>query len=333
MSAALPVTDRFFELRFESIGGLGAHGAGQILATAAVLRMGLNAAQFSSYGSEKKGSLVRTFVRLGPSNRPVRTSAPVDAPDVTVVFHPALLQNAVTFSGLRANGLVVYNAPDGPMPETFSTLPRTARVVRVDALGIAVAEKSRPNAALLGTLCASLPFFDLDGVRHALSEELGGKHPEAVAASERAFTRGAAEFTEYHGVGRLEGDLRVIKPEPVWGFATQPAGGVIPLPGNTVWNDLSMSRTGWMPVLDRAKCTHCGSCDLVCPDLCLVWGDGEAGSRYERELFGVDYQYCKGCMRCVESCPSGALTKVAETAGLATRLRVAKFPELTEVRP
>ena len=74
--------DRFLELRFESIGGLGAHGASQVLATAAVLRMGLNAAQFSSDDSEKKGSLVRSFVRLGPAHLPVRTSAPVDAPDV-----------------------------------------------------------------------------------------------------------------------------------------------------------------------------------------------------------------------------------------------------------
>ena len=57
----------FFEVRFESIGGLGAHGASQILATAAVLRMGLNAAQFSSYGSEKKGSLVRSFLRHSAS--------------------------------------------------------------------------------------------------------------------------------------------------------------------------------------------------------------------------------------------------------------------------
>ena len=89
---AWPYGDRFFELRFESIGGLGAHAAGQILATAAVLRMSLNAAHFSSYGSEKKGSLVRSFVRLGPPDRPVRTSAPVETPDGVVVCHAALVR-------------------------------------------------------------------------------------------------------------------------------------------------------------------------------------------------------------------------------------------------
>lgn len=326
MTATL--ADRFFELRFEAIGGLGAHGASQILATAAVLRLGLNAAQFSSYGSEKKGSLVRSFVRLGPTNRAIRTSAPVEAPDVIVVFHAALLGNALTFSGLRADGVLIYNAPAGPPPETLAALPRTARAVRVDALGIAVSETSRPNAALLGTLCRVVPFLAIDHVRAALADEFSVKHPEAVAHNERAFNRGAAEFDVYEGIGHADGDLPVVRSEPLWGYLTQPPGGIIPEPGNTVWNDLSISRTGWMPVLDRETCTQCGICDLVCPDLCLVWGAGDPSGRFERELKGIDYRYCKGCMRCVESCPSGALTRVAETRGLANRLRVPKFPAL-----
>ena len=45
---------------------------------------------------------------------------------------------------------------------------------------------------------------------------------------------------------------------------------------------------------------------------------------------GVDYRYCKGCMRCVESCPASAMTKKAETPGLAERLRVPLFPDLID---
>lgn len=321
-------TDRFFEVRFESIGGLGAHAAGQVLGTAAVLRMGLNGAHFSSYGSEKKGSVVRSFVRLGPAGMPVRTSAPVETPDGIVVFHAALLRNPATFGGLRKDGALIYNAPAGPIPEPLTALPKTARVIRVDALGIAVAEKSRPNAVLLGTLCAVFPFLKADDVLHALTEEFAGKHPEAVASNTRAFQRGAAEFEVHEDVGRAEGDLPVIRSESVLGYETQPPGGVITEAGNTAWNDLSLSRTGWIPMLDHDKCIHCGSCDLVCPDLCLVWGDGAEGGKFERELMGIDYRYCKGCLRCVESCPSGALTRVAETPGLADEHRVPLFPDI-----
>lgn len=315
-----------FELRFESIGGLGAHAAGQILATAAVLRMGLNGAHFSSYGSEKKGSRVRSFVRLGPGDRPIRTSAPVEAPDAIVVFHAALLRDAATFAGLRARGTFIFDAPAGAAPPALAQLPRTARVLRVDARGIAAAERSRPNAALLGTLCAAFPFLDTEIVLEALTEEFAGRRPEAVAANERAFRRGGAETEEIAGAGEAAGDLPLARPEPAWGYRTQPPGGIIPLPGNSAWNDLSISRTGTMPVLDAEKCVHCGLCDLVCPDLCFVWRDGPSGGAFERTLAGIDYRYCKGCVRCVESCPTGALTREIETAGLAERLRVPLFP-------
>ena len=73
--------DGFFGIRFESIGGLGAHLAGQILAEAGVLRQGLNGAHFSSYGSEKKGTPVKSFVRFcaarprGPHEQPDRDPA------------------------------------------------------------------------------------------------------------------------------------------------------------------------------------------------------------------------------------------------------------------
>lgn len=327
-TVALPHPDRFFEVRFESIGGLGAHAAGQVLASAAVVRMGFNGAHFSSYGSEKKGSLVRSFVRLGRADRPIRTSAPVETPDAIVVFHGALLRSPATLAGLRRDGTFVYNAPPGPVPAQLAALPRTARVIRVDALGIAVKEQSRPNAVLLGTLCAAFPFLDAETVLEALSDEFAGRHPEAVAANERAFRCGATEFEVMQAVGQAEGDLPIVRADPAWGYATQPIGGIIPEPGNTAWNDLSASRTGWIPVLAQEKCIHCGVCDLVCPDFCLVWRDADDGAEFARRLIGVDYRYCKGCLRCVESCPTGALAREMEAPGLAERLRVPLFPDL-----
>jgi pyruvate ferredoxin oxidoreductase gamma subunit len=328
---SLPNSDRFFELRFESIGGLGAHAAGQIVATAAVLRMGLNGAHFSSYGSEKKGSVVRSFIRLGAPDQPIRTSAPVESPDVIVVFHDALLSHPATLAGIRCGGTLIFPGPAGDPPARLTRLPRTVRVIRVDAQRIAVEEGSRPNAVLIGTLAAALPFLDFDILLQALSDEFAEKRPEAVATNERAFRRGAQEFENLPDVGRANGDLPIIRPSPLWGYETAPMGGIIPAAGNTVWNDLSTSRTGWVPVLDPDKCIHCGMCDMVCPDLCLVWtAEGNAPVPAAARLVGVDYRYCKGCLRCVESCSTGALTREAETPGLAEDLRTPLFPQLLD---
>jgi pyruvate ferredoxin oxidoreductase gamma subunit len=68
----------------------------------------------------------------------------------------------------------------------------------------------------------------------------------------------------------------------------------------------------------------------VCPDFCLVWEKGEESGRFERELTGVDYRYCKGCLRCVESCPASAMLKKAETPGFADQRCVPLFPDLVE---
>jgi pyruvate ferredoxin oxidoreductase gamma subunit len=329
-TAQLPTNRPFFSIRFESIGGLGANAAGQILARAAVVKMGLNAAQFSSYGSEKKGSLVRSFLRLAPPDRPIRTSAPVDRPDVIAAFHATLLRMPATFAGLRGDGTFIFNAPKGAAMDELARLPRTARVLRVDALGIAVKEKSRPNAVILGTLSGAFPFLNGEQVLAELSDEFKSKHPAAVACNEAAFKRGAAEFEEMQGVGEAEGDLPPLRPEPVLGYDTQAPGGIIPEPGNTVWNDNSPARSGFMPYFNSQRCIHCGMCDLVCPDYCLVWEDGEKGGLYQRELKGIDYRYCKGCLQCVETCPASAMTKRIETPGLAERARVPLYPDLID---
>ena len=326
---SLPDSGPFFEIRFESIGGLGAHAAGQIIASAAVLRMGLNGSHFSSYGSEKKGSVVRSFIRLAPADREIRTSAPIETPDVIVVFNGGLLAHPATLAGMRANGILIYSGYERDIPEGLARLPATTKVIRVDAQTIAAEERSRPNAVLMGTLTAALPFLDREAMLEALNETFAGRHPEAVAANERAFIRGAEEIEIIENVGHGEEDLPALSSNPLWGYRTAPIGGVLPLPGNTAHNDLRASRTGWMPVLDRDKCIDCGMCDMVCPDLCLVWStttedDGKPGVK----LDGIDYQYCKGCMRCVETCSTLAMTREAETAGLADELRIPLFPDL-----
>jgi pyruvate ferredoxin oxidoreductase gamma subunit len=325
---SLPNSDRFFELRFESIGGLGAHAAGKILATAAVLRMGLNGAQFSSYGSEKKGSAIKSFIRLGPAGQPIRTSAPVESPDVVVVFHRALLSHPATVAGLRAKGTLIFTGPPGEIPDGLARLPRTAKVIRIDAQRIAAEEKSRPNAVLVGTLAEAVPFFDSEILLQALADEFARKRPEAVASNQAAFHRGTAEFDILPDVGRAEGDLPVIRLDPFWGYQTAPLGGIILNAGSTAWNDLSTSRTGWLPVLDIEKCIHCGMCDMVCPDLCLVWtAEGNEPVPTAVRLNGIDYRYCKACLRCIETCPTGAMTREAETPGLAAELTESLFPQ------
>jgi Pyruvate/2-oxoacid:ferredoxin oxidoreductase gamma subunit len=80
----------YFEMRLESIGGLGANLCGKLLGELGACYLGLSAAAFSSYGSEKRGSPVRAFVRYAQGDVEIRHNSPVTDPNVLVLFHTAL---------------------------------------------------------------------------------------------------------------------------------------------------------------------------------------------------------------------------------------------------
>ena len=316
--------DGFFGIRFESIGGLGAHLAGQILAEAGVLRQGLNGSHFSSYGSEKKGSPVRSFVRLCAPDRELRTSDPIERPQVVAVFHEALIGSQDVAGGLGATGTVIVNSTRSPEELRAALALHAGTVAAVDALGIAVAEGTRVNTAMLGAVARVCPFLDRDAIRATIAEKLGKRYAHLVEANLRTFDRGHAELRRQSFAGAGE-PPPVVRPGPAFGYLEAPIGGTILEAANSVARSLGASREGFLPVWDEETCVHCGLCDMVCPDLCLVWEEAEDGAVRMR---GIDYRYCKGCRKCVEVCPTGSLTELREEPGWADEHRVPLFPAL-----
>lgn len=321
----------FYEIRLESIGGLGAHLAGQMLAEAGVLGMNLNGAHFSSYGSEKKGSPVKSYVRLGLPDRAIRSTSPAREPDLVAVFHEALLADPGVLSGLRPGATLIVNTPR-PAAEVASqvALPGVL-VIAVDAIEIAVQEKTRVNTAMLGAIVQAVPLLEPEPVQAVLRTTFGRKYPQLVAANLRTFERGATETTRHtlseeaaQAHGAQTPAPAAVGSGPVVGWRTQPIGGILATSGNTMLKDISASRQGFLPVFHAELCVHCAICDLVCPDFCFTWvPDGRTvGGFAALKLEGIDYQYCKGCMHCVTECPTGALTKEREIGDIAERLRV-----------
>ena len=317
--------DGFFGVRFESIGGLGAHLAGQILAEAGVLGCGLNGSHFSSYGSEKKGSPVRSFVRLCGEDRAIRRSDPIEEPQVVVVFHEALVGTSDVTAGLVAGGTVVVNTSLDAKTMRERLGVRGATVGVVDGLQIAVEESTRVNSVMLGATARVCPCVGVDAIRSTLAKRLGRRYPQLVEANLRAFDRGFAELRlEPPAAGAVDARRAPQRAAPAYGYLEAPVGGAILDPGSSVVRDLGASREGFLPALDLEKCVHCGICDVVCPDLCFVWEeDGDAV-----RLRGIDYRYCKGCRKCTVACPTGALTEIREEEGWAAANRVPLYPWL-----
>jgi pyruvate ferredoxin oxidoreductase gamma subunit len=324
----------YYEVRIESIGGLGAHLAGQTLAEAGVLGMGLKGAHFSSYGSEKKGAPVRSFVRLTERSQEVRTSSPVDRPHLVAVFHEALTRNKTVLEGLEEDGVLLVNSRRAPAEMAERLGLQGITVGTVDALGIALEEETRINTAMLGAITRGMGFMDLEAVRRALASTFEKRYAHLLEANLRTFDRGYAEVK----LERIPGEYKPVEPAlggPPLGYMNAPIGGAIIHPANTVAKDLSPSRLGSLPQFLQEYCNNCGLCDMVCPDMCFVWQEGvDDKGRPGMVLQGIDYQYCKGCLKCVEVCPvhPAALVEIPENEGYAEDHRVVRHPDVRQAQ-
>lgn len=315
----------FFEIRLESIGGLGANLAGKMLAEAGVEGAGLNGVSFSSYGSEKKGSPVKAHIRFCNLDTPIRDTSPVERPHIVGIFQEALAKTVNVISGIYEDSTVLVNSRKTPaeLKEQLKLLGGTIAVV--DATGIALEEKNRVNMAMLGAMFRLCPFLDPKTMKEVIRKSLESKYPQMVAPAIATFERGYQEVTiETFALPEGMSMPAFTRADtPVLGYETQPIGGLVIYPGNSILKDLSISRSGMMPHFNLDACIHCAQCDNVCPDNCFVWEEQpDKKGRLQMFLQGIDYQYCKGCLKCVHACPTDALSGEREEDGVAAANRV-----------
>ncbi|MBM4764315.1 2-oxoacid:acceptor oxidoreductase family protein [Bacillus sp. B15-48] len=309
----------FYEIRLESIGGLGANLAGKMLAEAGVFGLGLNGSNFASYGSEKKGSPVKSFIRFCDPDTEIRVHSPIEEPHVIGVFHEALYKMVDVASGLGPDGILLVNTTRS-FDEIKSDLNiEYGTIATVDALAIAVEEKTKVNTAMLGALFRVCDFLDPEAMKQVIRKTFEKKYPHFVEPNIRTFERGyeAVEFKSFEMEEEAKGH-DFSRPMPLLGYETQEIGGVLTAQGNSIQKDLSGSRQGFLPKFVQEDCISCAACDTACPDFCFVWKEGE-DKRGRKQMFlqGIDYQYCKGCLKCVEACPTTALSDMRETIGYA----------------
>ncbi|HOO57317.1 MAG TPA: 2-oxoacid:acceptor oxidoreductase family protein [bacterium] len=307
----------YYEIRMESIGGQGANLAGKILAEAAIIDIGLNGISFASYGSEKKGTPVKAYIRLAESDEEIRVNSPVIEPHLLVVFSTVLEKSVPLMMGVKPGTKIIVNTSESPEEiRELLKVPGGTTIICVDALKIAVEEKVRINTVILGAIARGVDFIEQERLEHGIRRTFEKKYPKLVDPNIKGFRRGHDEVKVYEVPDDSKYPQVEWKPfQPKLGWKNAPIGGTIVNPGNSVLNDLSASRSGFKPVWHEELCIHCGECDAACPDQCIFFTRREDGKGKERQFFDhIDYQYCKGCLRCVSACPKEALTAERETA-------------------
>lgn len=314
----------YYEIRLESVGGMGANLCGKMLGELGVKYLDINSSNFSSYGSEKTGTPVKAFIRYAVKEKEIRVHSPVEHPDLLVVFHQALLKDKSVLKGCENGGTVIIALESG---QNWVEGMQSWNCFGIEAQRIAMETHSRINVVMFGAALNLMGISDLDVGEKICIETLGKKYPDALEGNLEGMRRG------YHEVRKLEmGNVKEDEPDesfqcreekfkfinttknsnPQWGYANAPIGGINPRIGSTAIADLSPSRQGYIPLFIKEKCINCGQCYATCPDMVFQFKKGEYKGREMMINEGLDYYHCKGCLRCVNVCPVNALVRGVE---------------------
>lgn len=315
LAISLPITNErgFYEIRLESVGGLGANLSGKILGEVGALQLGLNSSSFASYGSEKKGTPVKSFIRWCDPDQEIRISTPIIQPHLLGLFHEALAGKVAVTAGVTEETAVVINTDRAPDQVRDHLKLYAGKLYCVDALKIAMEEKTRVNMVMLGALAKASGFIPLEVIEESVTNAIGEKYPAALAGNLRGVKRGYEEVTmkAYSPDDQYE-YVETKEVQYEWGWDNAPLGGINPHVGSMISNDMLASREGYVPKFLKDRCINCGLCDTACPDMVYQFVPGEYRNKPAMVNLGPDYHHCKGCLRCVEVCPVAALVAVEE---------------------
>jgi len=124
-------------------------------------------------------------------------------------------------------------------------------------------------------------------------------NPEFVPTSQPGEKSGLGTY-HYQNITLL-GDP--IEPFIVKGFVV--VRKAVPAASRNRWLNIVKNRATPRPVIDRAKCTACGTCVKMCPvgPTALDWIQTETGKKPKH-----NYDNCIRCYCCQETCPESAIS-------------------------
>lgn len=304
----------YYEIRLESIGGLGANLCGKMLGELGVKYLGVNSSNFSSYGSEKTGTPVKGFIRFCKMEKEIRVHYPVVEPDLLVIFHQALLKDKSVLSGCSEKTAVIVAMEPGRDISEISNELRELNCYGLEAQKIAMETHSRINVVMLGATLKVMGIDNIEVGEKICTDVLGKKYPDALQGNLEGLRRGYNQVEKIKITSKPDKKQNIHKNKTTgkWGYETAPIGGVNPRIGSTVIADVSPSRQGYIPLFIKERCINCGQCHTTCPDMVFQFVKGEYKGKEMMVNEGLDYYHCKGCLRCVDVCPVNALVRGVE---------------------
>lgn len=294
-------------IRFHGRGGQGAVTAAQLCAMA----FDGPATCMPTFGAERMGSPVASFVKLSKDFEKVRTNEQVYSPQYVAILDDTLLFDVDCTAGMVPGGYLVVNTcrPIEEIKEIIAkNNPPAINIALIDATNIALEYLGRniTNTLILGALLKVAPeLFTIDQLSDAIAEQFNAK----IAQKNMDAIKVVPDATQVYPA---EEDIKIsyekdyktpwshVKPDLIGVKEWDPAG---------VWyvdkvdgGSLRVNTGAWgvsVATYHPEYCIQCGNCVFVCPDFCIMREEKDG----KWQVVGVDEFHCKGCGNCSEVCP------------------------------
>jgi NADPH-dependent glutamate synthase beta subunit-like oxidoreductase len=146
----------------------------------------------------------------------------------------------------------------------------------------------------------------------AIDATLQGKNVSEALRLARWGNKGSLSMARYKS-GGSDGRAAEVVPFPQLNTAyfkreSRKPKEKLPLGRRTA--DFSEVNSGLSPasaLYEAKRCFNCGVCNL-CDNCFLYCPDLAISARPDRQGYQINYDYCKGCLICVEECPRGAIS-------------------------
>lgn len=291
----LPFQDEqgFTNILMSALGGDGANMAAKLLFKIAVQELDLDGGYDAKYGSEKTGTPTDVSICLCRFGTPVRESGPTRRPHMLSVFRERLIGTQRLVHGLESDATVMVNTTSSPAEIRERLRLHSGTILTLDATRIALEAKSRLNMPMLALLSGQLG-FPAEVVKSAVAAQWPKLKDANLAAYDMAVGMARSERFEPTIDYPLVEPARVNSPI---GYENMLDGGAIAALTHLSSPNGDAEPLGRVPVFAAELCSHCGLCLVPCPEPgAIVWKD--------KKMVAINAVYCKGCMQCVEICPT-----------------------------
>ncbi len=159
------------QIRIHGRGGQGAVTAAELIAIAA-FKGGRQAQAFPSFGVERTGAPVESYVRL--DEKPIITREQIYRPDILIIQDASLLDSFDITKGADKKTTVIVNTAK-PKADLKISLPK-ANVYTIDATKIAleIIGKNIVNTVILGAFAKVTGLVSLESLKSAIQEKFSG---------------------------------------------------------------------------------------------------------------------------------------------------------------